>query len=148
MNRLIFIIAIFFLTISCNKNSKREETDPLTKLSDSLSNKNPNEIDITMIDFVESSPDKVKILLENEYVRVIEYSLKPGEMDSTHTHPPKASYVISGGLLRIYPENGKPFDAEEISGVAEWSEKVGKHYVENIGKTTVTILLTEVKSAQ
>jgi beta-alanine degradation protein BauB len=97
---------------------------------------------------VESSPDKAKILLENEYVRVIEYSLRPGEKDSTHTHPPKTSYVISGGLLRIYPENEKPFDAEEISGSAEWSDKVGKHCVENIGKTTVTILLTEVKSAQ
>ena len=148
VNRPIFIIAIFLLTISCNQNPKREEKNPVIKSTDSLSNKNASGIDTTTIDFVESSPDKAKILLENEYVRVIEYTLKPGEKDSTHTHPPKTSYVISGGLLRIYPENGKPFDAEEISGNAEWSDKVGKHYVENIGKTTVKILLTEVKSAQ
>jgi len=148
MNRLIYIIAISLLTISCNQNSKREENNPLTNSIDSLNQENLTKIDTTEIDFVESSPDKTKILLENEYVRVIEYSLKPGEKDSTHTHPPKTSYVISGGLLRIYPENEKPFDAVEISGNAEWSDKVGKHFVENIGKTTVTILLTEVKSAQ
>lgn len=126
MIRPIFISTIIFLTLSCNQNSIQEES----------------------IDFVASSPGKAKIVLENEYVRVIEYSLKPGEMDSTHTHPPKTSYVISGGLLRIYPENGKPFDAEEMTGHTAWSDKVGKHYVENIGQTTVTILLTEIKSAE
>ncbi len=148
MNRLIFIIAISLLIISCNQNSKREESNQLTKSTDSLNQKMLTEIDATEIDFVKSTPGKTKILLENEYVRVIEYSLRPGERDSTHTHPPKTSYVISGGLLRIYPENGNPFDVEEITGNAEWSDKVGKHNVENIGKTTVTILLTEIKSAK
>jgi hypothetical protein len=148
MTRPIFIIVICFLAISCNQNSKEEESNPLTKSTDSLNNKKLTGIDTTEIDFVESSPDKAKILLENEYVRVIEYSLKPGEKDSTHTHPPKTSYVISGGMLRIYPENEKSFDAEEVKGKAEWADKRGKHYVENIGKTTVTILLTEIKTAQ
>ena len=143
-----FIIAICLLTISCNQNSKREESNTVTKSTDSLNNKTPLGIDTAEIDFVESSPDQTKILLENEYVRIIEYSLKPGEKDNTHTHPPKTSSVISGGMLRIYPENEKPFDAEEVKGAAEWADKVGKHYVENIGKTTVTILLTEIKSAQ
>ncbi len=148
MNRHIFIIVISLLTMSCNQNSKREESSLLKQSIDSLEQQNLSEIDTTEIDFVKSTPDKAKILLENEYVRVIEYSLKPGERDSTHTHPPKTSYVISGGLLRVYPANGNPFDAEEIAGQAAWSDKVGKHNVENIGKTTVTILLTEIKSAR
>ena len=135
MTKLIFLIAISYLTISCNQNSKPVED-----------NKASTKTDITENDFVKSSPDKAIILLENEYVRVIEYSLKPGEKDSTHTHPPKTSYVISGGTLRVYPENEKPFDAEEVTGTAEWADKRGKHYVENIGTTTVTILLTEIKS--
>jgi quercetin dioxygenase-like cupin family protein len=100
------------------------------------------------IDAVKASPGKFKILLENDYVRVVEYSLKPGEKDSTHTHPPKTSYVISGGRLRVYPENEKPFDYEEVKGVAEWAGRRGKHYVENTGNTTVTILLTEIKNVQ
>ena len=137
MTRPICIIAICFLTISCNPNSNREEC-----------NSKPTVIDTTEIDFVSPSPDQAKILLENEYVRIIEYSLKPGEKDNPHTHPPKTSYVISGGMLRVYPENEEPFDAEEVTGATEWADKRGKHYVENIGKTTVTILLTEIKSAQ
>ena len=147
MTRPISIIVICFLSISCNQNSK-QQSNLVTKSTDSLNNKKLTGIDTTEIDFVESSPDKAKILLENEYVRVIEYTLKPGEKDSTHTHPPKTSYVISGGMLRIYPENERPFDAMEVAGKAEWADKRGKHYVENIGKTTVTILLTEIKSAQ
>ena len=147
MTRLILIIAICFLTLSCNQNSKPEENNSETKSADSLNNKKLSGIDTTEIDFVKSTPDKTKILLENEYVRVIEYTLKPGERDSTHTHPPKTSYVISGGTVRVYPENEKPFDYVEVKGQTEWAEKRGRHYVENIGNTTVTILLTEVKAA-
>jgi beta-alanine degradation protein BauB len=132
-----FIIAICWLTISCNQTQKPIEIDPLA-----------TQMDTTEIDVIKTSPDKAKVLLENEFVRVVEYSLKPGEKDSTHTHPPKTSYVISGGTLRVYPENEKPFDAEEVKGNTEWADKRGKHYVKNIGTTTVTILLTEIKSAK
>ncbi len=78
----------------------------------------------------------------------MEYSLKPVEKDKPHTHPPKTSYVITGGTLRVFSKNKKPIDAVEIAGKAEWAGKRGKHYVENIGKTKVTILLTEIKSAR
>ncbi len=56
---------------------------------------------LTDIDPVSVSPDKYKVLLENNQVRVVEYSIKPGERDQPHTHPPKVSYVVNGGSLRI-----------------------------------------------
>jgi quercetin dioxygenase-like cupin family protein len=95
-----------------------------------------------------ASPDKYKLLLENDHVRVIQYTLKPGEKDNPHTHPPKTSYVISGGTFRVFPENEEPFDYVEVQGVTEWSDKTSKHYVENVGNTTITILLTEIKAAR
>ncbi len=147
MIRPILIITICYLTISCNQNSK-SAANQLASSNVTLQNEKATNLNDSEIDFVKSSPDKAKILLENEYVRVIEYSLKPGEKDSTHTHPPKTSYVISGGTLRVYPENEKPFDSEEVTGATEWAGHRGKHYVVNIGKTTVTILLTEVKAAR
>ena len=97
------------------------------------------------IDPVKISPDKFKIVMENEHVRVIQYSVKPGEKDNWHTHPPKSSYVIAGGRLKVFLENGETIIADEKTGTASWMDYVGKHYVENIGGTTVTILLTEVK---
>ncbi len=97
------------------------------------------------IDAVAASPDKFKILLENENVRVIEYALKPGESDKWHTHPPKSSYVVSGGKLKIHLENGETLDVEEKAGTAAWMDALGKHYAENVGETEVRIVLTEVK---
>ncbi len=137
MTKLIFLVVICCLTSSCNQTSRSTDDNNLTTSGDA-----------TDIDPVNVSPDKYRIILENEYVRIVEYSLKPGEKDNTHTHPPKTSYVISGGMLRVYPEGGKAFDFEEIKGASEWADKVGRHYVENIGETTVTILLTEIKSAR
>ena len=99
------------------------------------------------VDAVASSPDKFKILLDNEHVRVVEYSLLPGERDDWHTHPPKVSYVVAGGKLRITTENGESFLADELSGTAAWMGSLGSHFAENIGTTPVRILLVEVKAA-
>lgn len=103
---------------------------------------------VEAIDPVAVAPDLFSILLENEHVRVVEYKLAPGEADVWHTHPAKVSYVASGGELRIYLGDGTTFDVTEKTGEAAWSDAVGRHYVENIGKTPVHIILVEVKAAQ
>ena len=79
---------------------------------------------------------------------MLEYSLQPGQKDRPHTHPAKSSYVVSGGKLKVYLENGETIIADEETGTASWRDYVGKHYVENIGNTTVTIILTEIKSLE
>ena len=56
----------------------------------------------TPIDPVAASPRQFTVPLENEHVRVVEYTLRPGERDHWRTHPPKVSYVVSGGALRIH----------------------------------------------
>lgn len=100
------------------------------------------------IDVLKASPVNFKLLLENEYVRVLEYTLKPGEKDTPHTHPAKSSYAVSGGKIKVYLENGETIIADEVAETTSWMGYVGKHYVENIGNTTIKIVLTEVKSAK
>jgi beta-alanine degradation protein BauB len=148
MNKLNFLIGIFCLASACNQSPSSTENNNLITSSDKLQSKMLSKEENTEIDVVTVSPDKYKVVLENEHVRVIQYTLKPGEKDNPHTHPPKTSYVISGGTFRVYPENEQPFDYVEVEGVSEWSDKTSKHYVENIGNTTISILLTEIKSAQ
>ena len=97
------------------------------------------------IDPVKISPGLFKILLENEHVRVVKYSLQPGEKDEWHTHPAKSSYVVNGGKLQVYLKNGQTIFADEKEGTVSWMGYVGEHYVENIGNTTVTIVFTEIK---
>ena len=96
-------------------------------------------------DPVKISPGLFRVLLENQHVRVVNYSLQPGEKDEWHTHPAKSSYVVSGGKLKVYLKNGETILADEKEGTASWMDYVGEHYVENIGNTTVTIVFTEIK---
>ena len=99
------------------------------------------------IDAVTASPDRFKVLLENQHVRVVEYVLLPGQRDQWHTHPPKVSYVVSGGTLRITTDDGQSFLSDEKMGSASWMDSLGKHFARNDGKTPVRIVLVEVKNA-
>ena len=97
------------------------------------------------IDAVAVSPDRFRVLLDNERVRVVEYALRPGERDEWHTHPAKVSYVVDGGELRIHLADGTSFLSTEEEGTAVWMEPLPRHYAENVGKSPVKIVLVEVK---
>ncbi len=100
------------------------------------------------VDAVRVSPGKYKILLENDHVRVIEYAIDPGEQDEWHTHPPKVSYVLSGGKLRITVADSSAFDVDETPASATWMNAVPLHTARNIGLTPVRIILVEPRSGQ
>jgi len=148
MTKLISFVSICYLITSCNQHPKKKEPEIIT--SDTSKNFKPVKVDTTKlnIDALKSSPANFKLLLENEYVRVLEYSLKPGQKDSPHTHPAKSSYVVSGGKLKVYLENGETIIADEETGTASWRDYVGEHCVENIGNTTIKIVLTEIKISE
>jgi len=95
-------------------------------------------------DPVSASPGMYKVLLENDQVRVVEYSVKPGERDQPHTHPPKVSYVASGGSLRITLRDTS-FVTNDSTGKVTWRGSVPRHYAENVGSSPVRIVLFEVK---
>jgi quercetin dioxygenase-like cupin family protein len=101
----------------------------------------------SVIDALMASPDTFRLLLENDEVRVLEYQLLPGERDRWHTHPPKVSYVVSGGSLRITLKDGSSYDVTEKTGDAAWMDALGEHVAENTGSTPVRIVLVEVKLA-
>src|SRR5262245_4905507 len=100
-----------------------------------------------VIDALVASPGNFKLLLENEHVRVLEYTLQPGERDQWHAHPPKGSDVVSGGKLKLHRADGTSFVSDETDGTAGWMNAVPRHYAENIGTAPVRIVLTEVKAA-
>ncbi len=150
MTKLISLIAICYLISSCNQNPKSTQYKDLNTLNDTLKKLKSERGDTIKvnIDALKYSPANFKILLENEHVRVLEYALQPGQKDKPHTHPAKSSYVVSGGKLKVYLENGETIIADEETGTASWRDYAGKHYVENIGNTTVIIILTEIKSLE
>ena len=99
------------------------------------------------IDALTASPKNFTRLLDNDHVRVLEYVLEPGQQDLPHTHPPKASYVLSGGMFEVHPDGATTFVVNESTGETSWSGFLGRHYVKNPGTSTVRVLLVEDKPA-
>jgi beta-alanine degradation protein BauB len=96
-------------------------------------------------DYVTSHPECYRLLLDNDRVRVLEYTLAPGQKEGWHTHPNMVLYVIDGGTIRSEIEGGQPVDFNEIAGEAKYVAATPRHTAHNTGKTRIRILVTELK---
>lgn len=99
------------------------------------------------VDGLISSPDNFKLLLENDQVRVLQYTLLPGALDHWHTHPPRVGHVLSGAKIRVTEADGTQKDYDEKAGDTYWGEFSPLHDTLNIGATPYIALLVEVKGA-
>ena len=95
-------------------------------------------------DPVERSPQYYKILLENDEVRVLEYRLKPGEKEPTHSHPAGVVYGFNESKIRSTLPNGTATEIVGKAGDVFWRNPV-THALENIGDTDVHSLAIEIK---
>ncbi len=99
------------------------------------------------IDPVEVSPENYKLLFENEHVRVVEMSLRAGEIDETHSHPFETVYFINGGKLRVHLPEGETAELEVPDGGVIWHEP-WTHRVENAGSSDVLAIIVEDKKKE
>ena len=96
------------------------------------------------IDPVQVAPNNYKSLMENEHVRVLEMTLRPGERDAEHSHPSETVYFIKGGKLKIHLPGGEAMEADIPDGHVMWHEE-WTHSVENLGTTDVHAIIVETK---
>ena len=94
-------------------------------------------------DVVKLAPD-VKVLLENDRVRVLESTLKPGEKEPMHSHPSMVAYFLSPTTMQITLPDGKTVEKKPPAGKVIWSDPV-KHAIENVGETVQRVLVIELK---
>lgn len=87
----------------------------------------------------------VKLKFENEKVRVLEAELPPGVKEQVHSHPAYVIYVMAGGKVRNYASDGKITEAELKTGDVLYREPL-THAAENIGTTTLHMILVELKT--
>lgn len=83
--------------------------------------------------------------LENPRVRVLEATLQPGDKEQTHSHPAYVIYVIEGGKFRNHAADGTVSDGEFKTGDVIYRDPM-THWAENIGTTTIRLVLVELKS--
>jgi len=99
------------------------------------------------VDGLTSSPDNFKLLLENDHVRVLQYTLLPGALDHWHTHPPRVGYVLSGAKIRVTEADGSHEDYDEKTGESYWAGFSPLHDTLNVDTKPYIALLVEVKDA-
>lgn len=93
------------------------------------------------------NPKTVKVNLDNASVRVLETSLSPGQKEQVHSHPACVIYVITGGKVRSHLPDGKTVDGELAAGATIYRDPV-THWTENIGTTTVHLVIVELKDQE
>ena len=86
----------------------------------------------------------IKVKFENDRVRVLEANLPPGVKEQVHSHPAYVIYVLEGGKYRNYAADGKTTEGELKTGEVLYREPL-THAAENIGQTTMHIILVELK---
>jgi len=87
----------------------------------------------------------IRVRQENSRVRVLEARLEPGDKENMHSHPAYVIYVIAGGRVRNHGADGKTSETDLETGAVLYRDPL-THWAENIGKTTIHIILVELKS--
>ena len=98
-------------------------------------------------DPVKISPELYKVVLENERIRVLDITLKPGEKSPMHSHPDFAVYALSDGKALFTFKDGKTKDIELKKGQCVWNDAMS-HAAENTGTTELHVLNIELKETK
>ncbi|HEY6322302.1 MAG TPA: cupin domain-containing protein [Thermoanaerobaculia bacterium] len=99
----------------------------------------------TAQDAVAVTPKVVKVKLENDRVRVLDYVSNPGDQEGWHSHPAMVVYVVTGGTLRVSTPDGKSSDVEFKAGDTIYRAPI-THSTVNVGKTQLHAILVELKT--
>lgn len=94
-------------------------------------------------DRAKAVPD-MKILLENDCVRVQYHDVAVGEATPMHSHPNYIVYRFKPTKARITLADGSQRTGERQAGEVTW-EKPTTHSVENLGSTDIHNLIVELK---
>jgi quercetin dioxygenase-like cupin family protein len=86
----------------------------------------------------------IRVKLENSRVRVFEAVLKPNDKEQLHSHPAYVIYVIAGGRIRSHGTDGKATEYELVTGDTLYRDPI-THWAENIGSTTIHLVVVELK---
>ena len=88
--------------------------------------------------------DKYKVRFENDRVRVLEYSDKPGDRTHQHRHPPFVLFAVASFKRKLVLPDGKELIREFKIGDVMWSD-AQTHIGVNVGETPTQVIMIEMK---
>jgi quercetin dioxygenase-like cupin family protein len=90
--------------------------------------------------------ETIHVKLENSRVRILEAVLPPGAKEKLHAHPAYVIHIVAGGKMRNHAADGSTSEVEFKTGDTIYREPL-THWAENIGNTTIRLVLIELKGA-
>lgn len=90
-------------------------------------------------------PDNYKVLLENDRVRVLHFTLRKGDTEKFHSHPAAVTYVLAPFKIKFTFPDGKTAIREAKAGDVLFGEAV-THSPVNIGDGDAQGILVELKT--
>jgi len=104
------------------------------------------------LDALSAAPDHHHVLMENEFVRVLDTRVGPGRCTPVHTHEwPAALYVMSwSNFIRYDAEDKLLLDSRQMAsrpavGTALWGTPLAPHRVRNVGDAELRVIAVELK---
>ena len=97
------------------------------------------------LDPVATNPDHYKVVFENERVRVLEYTDRPGDETTPHAHPDSVMHTLSSFRRRL-SSDGTQRDVEIAAGTTAWLP-AQEHSGLNTGDTETHVIFVELKEA-
>lgn len=94
-------------------------------------------------DPVRTDPDKYRVVLENDRVRVLEFRDEPGARTSPHVHPDSVMITMSAFRRRLV-HGDEQRDVELVPGLTAWLP-AQRHWGENTGDTPTHTFFVELK---
>ncbi len=95
-------------------------------------------------DAVKVAPNIYKVLLENDRVRVLEATLKPGEKAAMHSHPDTVVFFRSDARAKFSFPDGTSRVIEGTGGQALWIE-AQTHAVDYLSNAQGQVVIVELK---
>ena len=90
------------------------------------------------------SPKSVKVLVDNDQVRILEVLDKPGAKVPMHSHPNFVTVDLSTTRIKVTTPDGKVEEKDRKSGNARYSGPI-THAVEVIGTADFHVIVVELK---
>ncbi|SDF17678.1 hypothetical protein SAMN05660662_1198 [Blastococcus aurantiacus] len=95
------------------------------------------------VDPVQTNPEHYSVVFENERVRVLEYTDRPGDRTTPHAHPDSVMHTLSAFRRRLHSGDVHR-DVDMPAGLTAWLP-AQEHSGENIGETETHVLFVELK---
>ena len=97
-------------------------------------------------DHAKVDPEHVKVVAENDQVRVLRYSYGPRQKSAQHSHPDNTVDVaLTKGRVRLVTPDGKTVEHSVEAGTVNLNA-ASTHIVENLGDTPFEGLSIEPKT--